>query len=163
MRPQDVLILLKIITCNKPTWQYRDLASELSIIISEISESLQRSHIAGLIDETRRRVHRQSLMEFISYGLRYVFPQVPGTLVTGIPTAISHPFFREKFVSELSYVWPDADGDARGLSIVPLHKGVPFAVRKDERLYKRLACIDFIRIGRVREVKMALSELQKEL
>jgi hypothetical protein len=163
MRPQDVVILLKIITRAGSKWQYRDLASELSISISEISESLQRSHIAGLIDDTRRRVHRQSLMEFISFGLRYVFPQVPGTIVTGIPTGISHPLFREKFVSEINFVWPDADGDVRGLSIIPLHKGVPFAIRKDDRLYKLLACIDVIRIGRVREVKMALSELQKEL
>ena len=94
MRPQDIVILLKILTYDKKDWQYRDLASELSISVSEVSESLRRSHIAGLIDERRRKVHRQSLLEFIQYGLHYVFPQVPGTLVTGIPTGHSHPFFK---------------------------------------------------------------------
>ncbi|MFN5428689.1 MAG: hypothetical protein ACK5BO_11690, partial [Bacteroidota bacterium] len=60
MRPQDIVILLKIITVDNIKWQYRDLASSLSISISEISESLSRSHLAGLVDESRRIVHRQS-------------------------------------------------------------------------------------------------------
>jgi hypothetical protein len=64
MRPQDIVILLKILTTPDPGWHYRDLASQLFISISEISESLHRSHTAGLIDESNRKVHRQSLMEF---------------------------------------------------------------------------------------------------
>ena len=98
MRPQDIVILLKIITVDNIKWQYRDLASSLSISISEISESLIRSHLAGLVDESRRIVHRQSLLEFIEHGLKYVFPQAPGTLVTGIPTAHSHIFFEKSLV-----------------------------------------------------------------
>jgi hypothetical protein len=163
MRPQDIVILLKIITLSKSDWQYRDLAADLSISISEISESLHRSHIAGLVDESKRRVHRQSLMEFIEHGLHYVFPQVPGTLVTGIPTAHSHIFFKKQFDSELHYVWPDANGSIRGLAISPLHRGITESVKKDEKLYKLLACIDVIRIGRVREVNQAIKELKKEI
>jgi hypothetical protein len=163
MRPQDIVILLKTITISKTNWQYRDLAADLSISISEISESLHRSHIAGLVDESRRRVHRQSLMEFIEHGLHYVFPQIPGTMVAGVPTAHAHPFFKEHFDTEINYVWPDDNGSIRGLAIAPLHKGVTAAVRKDEKLHKLLACIDVIRIGRVREVKFAIKELKKEI
>lgn len=163
MRPQDIVILLKIITTSKKDWQYRDLAADLFISISEISDSLHRSHIAGLIDETRRRVHRQSLMEFIEHGLHYVFPQVPGTLVTGMPTAHSHNFFKNQINSEITYVWPDDNGGERGLAILPLHKSVTAAASKDERLYKLLACIDVIRIGRSREIKLALKELKKDI
>jgi len=163
MRPQDIVILLKIITIQKSDWQYRDLASALCISISEISESLHRSHIAGLVDESKRRVHRQSLMEFIEHGLHYVFPQVPGTLVTGVPTAHSHSFFKNHFESEIMYVWADINGSDRGLAIIPLHKGVTEAVMKDEKLHKLLACIDVIRIGRIREVKLAIKELQKDI
>lgn len=161
MRPQDILILLKIITLGEVKWQYRDLAADLSISVSEISESLARSHLAGLVDETRRRVHRQSLMEFIEHGLHYVFPQLPGTLVTGTLTGHSHPFFKNIFESESNYVWADPQGKDRGLAIQPLHKEVPVAVKKDDTLYKLLACIDVIRIGRVREIKLAVSELKK--
>jgi hypothetical protein len=161
MRPQDILILLKIITLGDAKWQYRDLARDLSISVSEVSESLTRSHMAGLVDESRRRVHRQSLMEFIEHGLHYVFPQVPGTLVTGVPTSHSHPYFKDKFESDLNYVWPDPQGTERGLAINPLHKGVTAAVKKDDNLYKLLPCIDVIRIGRVREIQLALRELKK--
>lgn len=161
MRPQDIVLLIKVLTEPTPTWQYRDLASSLYLSISEISESLIRSHIAGLIDETKRKVHRQSLMEFIRYGLQYVFPQVPGTMVTGIPTAHSYPYYKKLFTSELNYVWPDAEGNTRGLAISPLYKSVTRAAKKDEVLYKSLASIDIIRVGQTRELKIAMQELQK--
>ncbi len=161
MRPQDVVILLKILTTDQPDWQYRDLAASLHISISEISESLNRSQLAGLVDVSRKKIFRQSLMEFIQYGLHYVFPQLPGTMVTGIGTAHSHPFYKKKFISEINYVWPDQDGDMRGLAIQPLYKSVVKAVKKDEALYKLLAGIDIIRVGKTRETKLALEELKK--
>jgi len=161
MRPQDVVILLKILTVKVPDWQYRDLASDLFLSISEISESLQRSRIAGLIDDSRRNVFKQSLAEFIEHGLRYVFPQIPGTLVSGAPTAHSHKFFRDSFPPQLEYVWPDDNGSRRGLSITPLYKGVTKAIRKDEDLYLLLAAVDVIRVGRAREIKMAIEVLHK--
>jgi hypothetical protein len=161
MRPQDVVILLKILTVTDSNWQYRDLANSLSISVSEISESLNRSHMAGLVDESRRKVYRQSLMEFIQYGLHYVFPQVPGSMVTGMPTAHSHPFYNKKFISELNYVWPDENGTLRGLAIQPLYKSVVKAVKKDDALYKLLASIDIIRVGKTREMKVAVAELKK--
>ena len=161
MRPQDVVILIKILISQDQAWQYRDLASTLFLSISEISGSLSRSHFAGLIDESKRKVHRQSLMEFIRYGLHYVFPDLPGTMVTGIPTAHSHPFFAEKFKSEINYVWLDENGPIRGLQIHPLYPSVVKAVRNDDLLYKILASIDIIRVGRTRELKVAIEELQK--
>ena len=90
MRPQDIVVLLKIVVLGKKEWQYRDLAQSLLISISEISESLNRSHTAGLIDESRRRVFKMGLMEFIEHGLRFVFPQVPGTMVTWLPKSHSN-------------------------------------------------------------------------
>ncbi len=159
MRPQDVVILLKMLTIEQPAWQYRDLSASLFISISEISESLNRSHIAGLVDERRRKVYRQNLMEFIEHGLHYVFPQSPGRLVTGIATAHSHPFYQPLFVSEMNYVWADENGSQRGLSIEPLYNGVVKAVKTDGALYKMLASIDIIRVGKTRELTVALTEL----
>lgn len=161
MRPQDIVILLKILTLNGAPWQYRDLAASLKLSISEVSESLNRSFMAGLIDESKRKVRRQSLMEFIEFGLHYVFPQIPGRLVTGIPTAHSHPFYSKKIISDLPYVWPDNEGSIKGLAIQPLYKTVTKAVARDEELYKLLAGIDIIRTGSTRELKLALQELKK--
>lgn len=161
MRPQDVVILLKILILEDKEWQYRDLSVSLNISISEISESLHRSHMAGLVDESRKKVYRKSLMEFIEFGLHYVFPQFPGSMVTGFATAHSHPFYKSKLVSEVNYVWPDTNGDLRGLAIEPLFKGVIKAALQDELLYKLLASIDIIRVGRTRELKIAVNELHK--
>jgi hypothetical protein len=163
MRPHDVVILLKVLLMEDKPWQYRDLAFYLFISVSEISESLNRSHIGGLVDESKRKVYRQSLMEFIIYGLHYVFPQQPGQMVTGIATAHSHPFYRSHFPADLEYVWPDETGNLRGLSIQPLYSNAVKAVRLDEELYKLLASIDIIRVGRVRELKMAFAELKKTI
>jgi hypothetical protein len=100
-------------------------------------------------------------MEFLRYGLHHVFPQVPGTMVTGIPTAHSYPFYGKLFKSEMNYVWPDDNGDVRGLAIQPLYPSVVKAVKNDELLYKLLASIDIIRVGRTRELKVAIEELEK--
>lgn len=161
MRPQDIVILLKLVCLRDVTWQYRDLAADLYMPLSEISVSIKRSEKAGLYNANTRNVHRQALMEFIQYGLKYVFPVTPGGMVTGVPTAHSHPFYAQYFAAEMVYVWPDLDGETRGLSIEPLHVNVPKATRKDEQLYKLLASVDILRVGRVREMHMALEELKK--
>lgn len=49
MRPHDIVILLKIAAKGKQKWFMKDLAFELGISGSEISESINRSVYAGLI------------------------------------------------------------------------------------------------------------------
>lgn len=161
MRPQDIVILIKILLLGDAPWQHRDLAGSLRLSVSEISDSLHRSHIAGLIDESRRKVYRENLLEFIEHGLHYVFPALPGTMETGVPTAHSQSYFKKKFNAELEYVWPDDEGPIRGLSIPPLYKGASKAVRTDPRLHLLLSAIDIYRVGRVRELKAAEEVLQK--
>ncbi|MGN6495661.1 MAG: hypothetical protein ACTHLE_26965 [Agriterribacter sp.] len=163
MRPQDVVILLKLLTVKEDDWQYRDLSVQLSMSLSEISDSLKRSQIAQLVDHSRRKVHRQNLTEFITVGLRYVFPVQPGTMVTGLQTAHSHPWFQRQFSSEVPYVWPYENGKTRGLAIAPLYDTVPKACLIDEDLYLLLAAIDVLRVGRVREVKEALKILKEKI
>lgn len=155
MRPQDIVVLLKILTTKYPNWQFKDLASTLSLSAAEITESLNRSHLAGLVDVTKRQVNRLSLVEFLQYGLHYVFPQAPGAMVNGMPTAHAHPYFEHRIQSEFKYVWPLPEGDIRGLSIEPLYPALPKAAHNDEDLYLLLACIDIIRVGRMREIKLA--------
>ncbi len=163
MRPQHVVILLKILLSSENDWQYRDIAGDLNLSVSEVSESLHRSSLAGLTDKSKRKIFRLSLMEFIEHGLKYVFPQQPGSYVTGLPTAHSQAFFREHIVSELAYVWPDEHGNEKGLAIAPLYKGASAAAKKDEKLHKLLAAIDILRVGKRREVKLALEELRNAI
>ncbi|GAB2610271.1 hypothetical protein [Belliella aquatica] len=154
---------MKIVALKEKPWQYRDLSSSIFISISEISESLNRSKLAGLIDIEGKKIKRNALMEFIQHGFKYVFPQLPGAIVNGIPTAHSHSFYKNQIVSQLLIVWPTPDGSVRGQSIQPLHKGVVKAIEYDELFYKLLASLDIIRIGKVREVKLAIEELKKHI
>ncbi len=164
MRPQDIVILLKITTFSKnANWKMLDLVKSLHISQSEISESLNRSSLAGLIDFSKKKVMRLSLMEFLEYGIHYVFPQHPGAIVRGIATAHSHPFMKEKIISSENYVWADVDGNIRGQAIEPLLNSVVKAVKDDEELYKLLAMVDVIRVGKTRELKIAIAELKKTL
>lgn len=163
MRPQDIAILLKIISLNGQHWQLVGLSNSLRISISEISESLNRSRIAGLIDFHKKNIHRQNLMEFLEHGVRYVFPQQPGSMVRGIPTAHSHPFMKKTFASEMNYVWPDSKGEVMGLMIEPFYQKQAEGVKEDPLFYKLLALVDVIRVGKVREVKHALVELKKNI
>ena len=53
------------------------------------SKALRRCADAGLVhvEGSKKRVNRTALMEFLSHGLRYVFPPERGSMVRGIPTA----------------------------------------------------------------------------
>lgn len=161
MRPQDIVVLLKVIINGDQPWQNKDLAIALFLSPAEISLSFQRSVMAGLIDRGKKGVHRQTLMEFIEFGLHVVFPVVPGGIVNGLATAHSHPYIQQYIKSERVYVWPDAMGKQRGETILPLYDNVVHAAMADPELYKMLALIDVIRVGKVRELKIAIGELHR--
>lgn len=164
MRPQDIVVLMKIIATNRDNWRNMDLAHSLQISASEVSEALNRCKIAGLIDTEKRKVHINSLKEFIIYGLKYVFPVEPGPIVRGIPTAHSAAPINDQ-ISKGSdvYVWPYSQGDVRGQAIEPLYKSIPAVVEKDKLFYELMVIIDTIRVGRVREIKIAIEELNIKL
>lgn len=160
MRPQDVPILLKIVALDERPWQLSELAASLRISISEVSESLNRSKLAKLIDFNKKKVNRHNLLDFLCFGVSYVFPQLPGAMVLGIPTAHAHPSMKEMFISELKYVWPDHHGTELGLAIEPFYPKQAEGVMDDEVYYKLLALVDVLRVGKVREVNYAKEELK---
>ncbi|MBU2950971.1 hypothetical protein KO493_09690 [Tamlana agarivorans] len=161
MRPQDLVILLKIIAKGEEDWLMKDIAYELGISNSEISESLNRSVIARLISSDKKMVMKLALLEFLKYGLKYVYPQRPSGLVRGVVTAHSAEPLVNSIQSEEVYVWPYAEGKDRGFSVEPLYSKVPEAALKDRLLHELLALVDAIRLGNVREQNIAIEELDK--
>lgn len=163
LKPQDVLILLKIVALGEQSWFHHTIAKELGISQSEVSQSLNRSKYAGLIDEARKKVNKLAFTEFLIHGVVYAFPQQPGALVRGILTAHSaEPLNKIIQVTE-KYVWPYAKGAERGQAIEPLYPTVVEASLKDKDLYELLTLVDAIRVGRVREKEMAKRELEKKI
>ena len=163
MKPQDVVILLKIISLDTDDWQQKPLSDALKMSQSEVSQSVARSKFAGLLDGTGKKVMRLAFFDFLQFGLTYVFPQKPGPVVRGLPTAHSAAPLNSVIVSEESYVWPWAKGKIRGHGIVPLYSSVPDAAAMDVKLYEMLSLTDALRIGRARERDLAIIELKKRI
>jgi len=161
MKPQDVVLVLKIIAINTENWQQKPLADELKMSQSEVSQALARLQYSGLMLENGKQVMRLALMDFLQYGISYVFPQKPGAIVRGIATAHSAPPLNNKIISNDNYVWPYAKGNTKGQAINPLFKSLPEAIEKDEKFYQLIALVDALRVGRKREKEMAIVALKK--
>jgi predicted transcriptional regulator len=163
MRPHDIVILLKIASKKEQPWLMKDLAVELGISASEVSESLNRSAIAGLISKDKKRIMKLAILDFLQHGLRHVYPQIPGAKARGLPTAHAAPPLASEIASSEPYVWPYGEGTVRGESIEPLHPKVPEACLKDPLFYEYMALCDALRVGRAREKNLAIEELKKRL
>lgn len=163
MRPQDVVILLKIAAKGNKPWLMKDLSTELEISASEVSESLNRSMLAGLISANKQTLMKLALLDFLEHGLKYVYPQRPGAMVRGMVTAHSAEPLNKIIQSQEAYVWPFGLGKVRGQAIEPLHPSVPKACLKDHILHELLALTDALRVGKIREQKLAIAELEKRI
>ena len=163
MRPHDSVILMKIASKKNREWFMKDLAYELGISASEISESINRSVFAGLIAPDKKRLMKLALLDFLEHGLRYVYPQQPGAIARGMPTAHSAPPLNKIIDSSEAYVWPYADGEVRGQAIEPLHPNVPVACLRDADFYILIALCDSLRVGKAREKNIAVDELKNRI
>lgn len=163
LKPQDIVILLKIIALGNQSWYHHTIAEELGMSQSEVSQSLNRSKYAGLIDDARKKVNKLAFVEFLLHGITYAFPQKPGAIVRGVLTAHSAEPLNKVIQSTKKYVWPYAKGIDRGQAIEPLYKTIVEASLKDRDLYELLTLADALRVGRVREKELAKKELEKRI
>ena len=165
LKPQDILVLLKLAALGDAGWSYPKLAVDLSMSPSEVHASVRRATQAGLMHEASRAVNRSALLEFLVHGLKYVFPPERGGMTRGLPTAHSAPPLDDHFrkSSEPPLVWPDPQGTVRGEELEPLYRSVPQAARADAQLYEWLALVDAVRAGRARERELAIKEMRRRL
>ena len=126
-------------------------------------KSLNRSMLAGLISANKQTLMKSALLDFLGHGLKYVYPQRPGAMVRGMVTAHSAEPLNKIIQSQEAYVWPFAQGKVRGQAIEPLHPSVPKACLKDNVLHELLALTDALRVGKSREQKLAMAELEKRV
>ena len=165
LKPQDILILIKLVVLGKSDWSYSSLGLELSMSPSEVHSGLKRAVSARLFDEQRRKPVKKALEEFLVHGLKYAFPPSRGGLTRGMPTSFAGPPLRDLMVAsgELPPVWPDPEGEEQGYEFSPLYKSVPKAAAKDFKLYELLVLVDAIRDSRAREREIAVNEIKARL
>ncbi|MCQ2351649.1 MAG: hypothetical protein MJ003_06745 [Paludibacteraceae bacterium] len=160
MKAIDIVILLKKISLSQQDISMRLIADSLQISVSSVSESLERSKTAHMIDLNKKNVNTLALKEFLLHGIMYVFPVQIGRIKRGIPTYISAPPIDKYLASNNEvFVWPTSKGTARGQSIKPLYDIIPNVAIEDETFYKLLVIVDTLRIGGVREREIANKEL----
>lgn len=165
LKPQDILILLKLVAVEGLNWSYAVLASELFMSVSEVHGGIKRATTARLLDAHGNAPRRAALEEFLIHGVKYAFPPDRGEITRGMPTGYAAPCLSNKLFQseELPPVWPDPEGRVKGYSFLPLYKSVPKAAARDEKLYELLALLDAIRDGRARERDFAAKSIHSHL
>ncbi len=163
IKGQDLVLALKITLIQDEGFTVRSLAKDLEISISEVSNALSRLAFARLINPDKKRVSLASLYEFIVHGVPYVYPVKAGVIKRGVPTSFSQPTLSHLINSDDVFVWQTPKGKIKGSSIEPLYPTVPNFIENDPPLHRLLALVDMIRVGRVREKKLAIEILKNEI
>ncbi len=163
MRPQDIAILLKIAAKKDSPWTMKELASELFISASEVSESLARNVYSGLLQADKRKIMKTDFLNFLKSGLKFVFPAKVTSIGRGMTTAYSAKPLESLIQSSDKVVWSYAKGKEKGMVIEPLIPSIPKACEIDSTFYELIALTDALRIGKVREQNLAFEELNKRL
>lgn len=168
LRPQDVVVLLRLSLQSGAPPTYAALAQELSLTASEVHAGLERATIAQLARKDQRgraSVVREALKLFVLHGARYAFPATRGEATRGMPTGYAAPPLADKIVqpNEPAPVWPHKNGQVRGVAFYPLYPTVPDAAARNPALYELLVLFDAIRGGSMRERALASQMLEQRL
>ena len=165
LKPQDILVVLKLIAMNKQGFTYSDIAESLSMSSSEVHAGIKRTTAGHLFDANTKTPNRKALEEFLVHGMKYCFIPDRGEITRGIPTSYAASPIQEHIIQQDEYppVWPYPEGTVRGYSFTPLYRTAPEAALKDNRLYKLLVIVDALRDSRARERDIAVKELKNML
>ena len=120
LKPQDIVILLKIAAMGATNWRYDALANELCMSASEVHAGFKRAEHAQLADTQSKQPIMPALEEFLTHGIRYVFPAEVGELTRGMPTSYAAKPLIDFLMKtqEPPPVWPFVEGTTRGFSFL---------------------------------------------
>lgn len=164
MKSQDIVVLSVLMKgdVEKPSYQYISKSAKISV--SEAHASIKRLCESDLVNSDRH-LKKRNVEEFLIHGLRYMFPmKASGELAYGIPTSYAAPVSANEFaISGNIPVWRSSKGKTLGCSHEPIYPTVPDAAAEDPELYDRLAVLDMLRGGRLRERRFAEQKIREYL
>lgn len=146
-----------------PEVTFAELARRTGVSVGEAHNAVKRLEGTPMFLQKGRAPNTRRLLEFLIHGVPNVFPGRLGPVARGIPTAHSGPDLRNELVFDMEIVWPSAEGDVRGHTLVPLVPGAVQTAAGNPELYRLLCLVDALRVGRARERKMAASLLRDRL
>jgi hypothetical protein len=158
-------VLAKLVSYGGGRPHIAQVAGALALSPSQVHASLKRLERSRLVDAQTGRPLLRAVEEFLIHGVKYAFPAQRGEATRGMPTAHAAPPLSDTIADngDLPPVWPDSEGDVRGVTFEPLHKAAPKGSRRDPVLYELLALVDALRDGRARERQLAEKELSARL
>ena len=146
LKGQDLVVLAALMGGEASHEPYSGLGRRTCLSASEAYASVKRLLAATLLGGDRR-VCKRNALEFLIHGLRYAAPVAEGAFAS----------------TGMKPVWRSPDGEVFGQAFEPLYETVPLAATKDRALYDRLAVLDMLRGGRLRERQFAESKLEEML
>ena len=161
LRPSDVVIACQL--AITPSAQFTQLAESTGLSAGECHNAVRRLRLARLLMVDERRPPNAVLHQFLVQGAPFAFPPIVGAASLGVPTAHSSPAFRGILETTDGFVWPHADGVARGQSLVPLYPGATALPDRNQALYELLTIVDALRVGTTRVRKNAGELLAERL
>lgn len=168
LRPQDLVVLLRLALERGPAPTYAALAAELGMTASEIHGAVDRAVAAQLAHKDtsgKATVILAALRLCVQHGARYCFPAVRGSLTRGLPTGYAAAPLKDLIVAGADPVpvWPHKSGTVRGMAFYPLYPSVPEAAGRNPALGELLVLFDAVRGGSARERALAIELLEKRL
>ncbi len=166
LKPQDTLLALKYWSLKQSNSNSSgcDIAESIGISASEVSKGTRRLVAAGLVVEHNANFFAEpnALLEWLSYGIRYAYPQKSVGYGHGMATSWNCPALESKVVPHVpAWIWPVSGGSIEGVLIHPFYSSVPFAASRDKHLYRVLALLEAIRGGKPGELTIARTLLIK--
>jgi hypothetical protein len=166
LKPQDLVVAFKLVLLRGQRMTYQELGKQLHLSQFEAHAAVQRLLAARLVSDTEG-LHpvRSVFADFVCCGAIYAYPAVRTEPTIGVPTAHGALPLRELvlFSEESTPVWPDPQGKARGIGLLPLYEKVTQAAKDDALLHELLALFDALRIGQARERALAEPLLRERL
>jgi hypothetical protein len=159
LKPQDLAVAFKLACHSGQRLPYATLSKAMHLSVFEAHSCVARLTSARLLAELNGdvKVIGSTFLPFVINGAAHFFPPVQGQITMGLPTAHAASPLKQHITNtdDLPPVWPYAEGQIRGASLLPLYPKLPFAALEDSNLYELLALFDALRIGQARERKIA--------
>lgn len=168
LKPQDLLVLLRLSLAAEEVPSYAGMGAELGLSASEVHACVERALLARLVrkdPKQRAMVILDALRPFVLHGAPYCFPAIRGGRTRGVPTGYAAAPLNAHIVAgqEPVPVWPHKDGTVRGETLHPLCPSAPEAAMRNPALYELLALFDALRGGSMRERALAAQMLTERL
>ena len=145
IKPQDIVILGKLI--SEKLWpSQKEIADSLNLSQAEISHALNTLDHIGLINLSNKKINKLAITEFVTHALKYLYPIEKKGTGRGILIGPSSSIFKEKVRSDdYNYIWPNSNGDSKGIIVTPLLPELSSTVLSNEIMCQFLNVVEVFR------------------